>query len=80
MKKYLDLKDADGKPSDFSALKYSVHLWDKRGQKLADIDEKGIVLYDDELNLSVCETTGDANGWKQQQMIYVSEELRKLSE
>ena len=64
----------------FSDLKYSVHIFDKDGNRLADIDKDGVKAYGDALNIAVCKDTGEENGWPKSEMIYMSDGLANLIE
>lgn len=63
---------------NFSGLKYSVHIFDKNCNRLADIDKNGVSVYGDELNIAVCKEVGEEDGWTESETVYVSDGLKEL--
>lgn len=64
--------------SDFSDLKHSIHLFNRNGDRIADIDESGVKVYSDEIGISVCKETGQIKGWKEERMIFATKKLMEL--
>lgn len=68
------------KLSKFDDLKHSIHVFDKNGNRLADIDKNGVRVYGDTLNIAVCRENGEENGWPKSEMVYMSNGLKELIE
>lgn len=63
---------------EFSDMNHSIHVFDVKGNRLADIDETGVRMYSEELKIAVCKQIGEENGWPKTKMIYMSENLEEL--
>lgn len=68
------------KLSKFVDLKHTIHVFDTKGNRLADIDKNGVRVYGDALNIAVCKEDGEENGWPKSEMVYMSDGLGKLIE
>lgn len=66
------------KISQFSDLKHSIHVFDTKGNRLADIDKDGVRVYGNTLNIAVNKETGEENGWTKSEMIYLSNGLKEV--
>lgn len=64
--------------NDFLDLKYSIHIFDDHGNRLADIDKNGVKLLSDKLNVFVSKEIGKTDGWARVKVIYVSDGLQEL--
>ncbi len=60
----------------FTDLTYSVHIFDRKGKRLVDVDQTGVHCYSEDLLISVCKETGAE--WKKESMVYVSDGLIEL--
>lgn len=61
--------------NDFSDLKHSIHIFDKAGNRLADIDKTGVRVSSDKIRISVCKETGEIEGWTEEKVVFMSEGL-----
>lgn len=66
------------KTEEFADMEHSIHVFDTKGNRLADIDENGIRMHSDSVMISVCKKTGEDDGWPKYEMIYLPERLAEL--
>lgn len=66
------------KTTEFADLKHSIHIFDTDGKRLADIDASGVKMHSDVVLVSVCKTTGEKEGWPEEELIYLPEILERL--
>lgn len=66
--------------SKFDDLKHSIHVFNTKGARLADIDKDGVRVYGDALNIAVCKEVEEENGWPKSEMVYMSDGLKELIE
>lgn len=66
------------KLSKLDDLKHSIHIFDTKGNRLADIDKNGVRVHGDTLNIAVCKEAGEENGWPKSEMVYMSDGLKEL--
>lgn len=78
MKKYGRRGGKIDSQNDFLDLKYSIHIFDDHGKRLADIDKNGVKLLSDKLNVFVSKEIGKTDGWTRAEVIYVSDGLQEL--
>lgn len=66
--------------SKIDDLKHSIHVFDTKGVRLADIDKDGVRVYGGALNIAVCKEVEEENGWSKSEMVYMSDGLKELIE
>lgn len=67
-----------GRTEEFADMEHSVHVFDAKGNRLADIDENGVRICSDAVMISVCKKSGEVNGWPKYEMIYLPDRLAEI--